>query len=64
MDNLIKVANPVKLKELENAGFSTYMTEKLNGDNVFVFSKTPELIAYLNNHFSNNDYFVCNKLHF
>ena len=64
MNNLIKVVSPVKLKELECAGFSTYMTEKLNGQDVFVFSKTPELTSFLESHFSNGDFFTSSKIHF
>ncbi len=60
----IKVVDPVKLDELKCAGFSTYMTEKQNGQDVFVFAKTPEIIAYINGRFEKGDYFYTNKLHF
>ena len=62
--NFITVSNPVKLEELKSAGFSTYMTEKQNGQDVFVFAKTPELIEYLNSRFEKGDFFYTNKLHF
>lgn len=62
--NFIMVSNPTKLEELKFAGFSTYMTEKRNGLDVFVFAKTPELIEYLNSRFEKGDFFCTNKLHF
>ena len=58
------VSNPSKLEELKFAGFSTYMTEKQNGKDVFVFAKTPELIEYLTSRFEKGDFFYTNKLHF
>lgn len=62
--NFIMVSNPTKLEEIKSAGFSTYMTEKQNGQDVFVFAKTPELIEYLNSRFEKGDFFYTNKLHF
>ena len=58
------VSNPAKLEELKMAGFSTYIQEKQNGQDVFVFAKTPELIKYLNSRFEKGDFFYTNKLHF
>jgi len=62
--NFIMVSNPAKLEELKMAGFSTYIQEKQNGQDVFVFAKTPELIKYLNSRFEKGDFFYTNKLHF
>ncbi len=60
----IKVVDPAKLEELKSAGFSTYLQEKQNGQDVFVFAKTPELIEYLNSRFEKGDFFYTSKLHF
>ena len=64
MNNLIKVLNPDKLTELKANGFNTYMLEKLNGRDTYVFTMSTELIAYLSNHFEKSDYIFCNKLCF
>jgi len=58
------VSNPDKFEKLKAAGFSTYMQEKQNGQDVFVFAKTPELIEYLTSRFEKGDFFYTNKLHF
>ena len=62
--NFIMVSNPNKFEELKSAGFRTYMQEKQNGQDVFVFAKTPELIGYLNRCFEKGDFFYTNVLHF
>ena len=62
--NFIMVSNLAKFEELKSAGFSTYMQEKRNGLDAFVFAKTPELIEYLNSRFDKGDFFYTNKLHF
>lgn len=64
LNELIKVLNSQKAKELESCGFITYTTEKLNGKDVFVFPKTPELVSYLEGHFEKSDFFYSKKLHF
>lgn len=60
----IKVLDPIKIRELESDGFSTYMKEKINGQEVAVFAETPELIRYLQSCFKKGDFFCANKLHF
>ena len=60
----ITVVNSAKLEELKLAGFSTYMTEKRNGSDAFVFAKTPEIMKYLEGCFEKGDFFYTNILHF
>ena len=62
--NFITVVNPAKLEELKLAGFSTYMMEKQNGLDAFVFAKTPEIMKYLESCFGKGDFFYTNMLHF
>lgn len=62
-NNLYKVVDPKVFKQLNKMGFN-YITEKLNGRDVFVFMKTPELEAYVLKNFANGEVFSSNKLHF
>jgi len=63
-NNFIKVANPNTAEKLKAAGFSTYMQEQMNGETVFVYAKTPELVGFLESHFARSDFFDSNRLHF
>lgn len=60
----IKVFNRYKARELHSAGF-TYMKEKdSEGNTVYVFSPTPDLLSYIHSHFEMNEYIFDNRLNF
>lgn len=60
----IKVLDPIKIQELESAGFSTYIKEIINGQNVGVFESNSKIIKYIKSHFAESDFFYANTLHF
>ena len=63
MTGVIKVVNPAVAKELAEAGF-TYIKENIQGTEVLVFWRTPDLESHLRTKFSTGDYVVDNKLSF
>ena len=63
MNSLIKVVKPDVAQKLSKSGFS-YMKEKAQGKDVFVFVASPEIIAHLSSHYSREDFFMCDKLFF
>ena len=63
MNNLIKVFDSAKAEQLINVGFE-YMLESINGQPVYAFCITEELLSYLKNNFAQNDFIVENILRF
>lgn len=61
--NLIKVLNQDKAQELINLGFK-YTTETMNGKKIHSFFMSEELKNYINSNFSEQDFFLSNKLTF
>lgn len=61
--NLVKVLNPIKAKQLEDLGFK-YTLEKFNGDDLFVFQITEELVKQIQSTFSKNDFFIDKTMNF
>ena len=59
----IKVLNPIKAKQLENLGFK-YTLEKFNGEDLFVFQITDELVKQVQSTFSKNDFFIDKTMNF
>lgn len=62
-NNLIKVFDPRKAKELADLGFR-YTLDRINNQTVYAFFVSKKLMDYLNNNFDTNDYFMNNTLHF
>ncbi len=62
-NNLIKVFNLEKAKELADLGFR-YTLDSINNQTVYAFFISKELINYLNSNFDSKDYFINNTLHF
>lgn len=59
----IKVADPVVIKELSDAGFS-YIREKINDIDMAMFEATPELMNLVCSKYSETKFIRSNKLHF
>lgn len=62
-NNLIKVFDPKKAEELANLGFR-YTLDSVNGENIYAFFVSEELLNYVNSNFESNDFFLHNMLHF
>lgn len=62
-NNLIKVLNPEKAKELADLGFR-YILDSINGESIYAFFVSEELLKYLNSNFDTKDFFLDNMLHF
>lgn len=63
MEQYIKIANPVIIKELSDAGFS-YIQEKVNNIDFAMFVASPELLDLLHRKYSAKEVVYSNKLHF
>lgn len=61
--NLIKVFNPQKATELADMGFR-YTLDSVNGQSIYAFFVSEELMTYLNSNFEANDFFYDNMLRF
>ena len=62
-NNLIKVFDPEKAEELANLGFR-YTLDSVNGESIYAFFVSEELLDYVNSNFESNDFFLHNMLHF
>lgn len=62
-NNLIKIFNPDKAKELADLGFR-YTLDSINGESVYAFFVSEELLKYINSNFDSKDFFLNNMLHF
>lgn len=62
-NNLIKVFDHKKASELANLGFR-YILDSINGQSVYAFFVSEELLEYINSHFDSKDFFLDNMLHF
>lgn len=60
---LIKVINSNKADNLVKLGFS-YIKEKINNQNVYVFTESPEILKYLQSNFDKCDFMIDNTLRF
>lgn len=60
---LIKIFNPEKAKELADLGFR-YTLDSINGQSVYAFFVSKELLSYINSNFDSKDFFLDNMLHF
>lgn len=61
--NLIKVFDSKKAKELVDLGFR-YTLDSINGQSVYAFFVSEELLKYINSNFDSKDFFLDNMLHF
>lgn len=61
--NLIKVFDSKKAKELVDLGFR-YTLDSINGQSVYAFFVSKELLEYINSNFDSKDFFLDNMLHF
>lgn len=61
--NLIKVFDSKKAEELANLGFR-YTLDSINGQSVYAFFVSKELLEYINSNFDSKDFFLDNMLHF
>jgi len=60
---LIKVINPNKANDLVALGFS-YIKEKINNQDVYVFTESSEILKHLQSNFDKCDFMVENTLRF
>lgn len=63
MKNLIIVLNPEKAEELSNLGFK-YLPQTINGQTVYSFFISEEIMQYVNSHFAKTDFLLHNRLIF
>jgi len=61
--NLIKVFDSKKAEELANLGFR-YTLDSINGQSIYAFFVSEELLKYINSNFDSKDFFLDNMLHF
>jgi hypothetical protein len=61
--NLIKVFDSKKAKELVDLGFR-YTLDSINGQSIYAFFVSEELLKYINSNFDSKDFFLDNMLHF
>lgn len=61
--NLIKVFDSKKAKELGDLGFR-YTLDSINGQSVYAFFVSKELLKYINSNLDSKDFFLDNVLHF
>lgn len=62
-NNLIKVLDSNKAKELVGLGFR-YILDSINGQPIYAFFVSEELLKYINSNFDSKDFFLDNMLHF
>lgn len=61
--NLIKVFDSKKAEELANLGFR-YTLDSINGQSIYAFFVSEELLKYIDSNFDSKDFFLDNMLHF
>ena len=61
--NLIKVFDSKKAEKLANLGFR-YTLDSINGQSIYAFFVSKELLEYINSNFDSKDFFLDNMLHF
>ena len=61
--NLIKVFDSKKAEELANLGFR-YTLDSINGQSIYAFFVSEELLKYINSNFDSKDFFLDNMLRF
>lgn len=61
--NLIKVFDSKKAKELADLGFR-YTLDSINGQSIYAFFVSEELLKYISSNFDSKDFFLDNMLHF
>ena len=61
--NLIKVFDSKKAEDLANLGFR-YTLDSINGQSIYAFFVSEELLKYINSNFDSKDFFLDNMLHF
>lgn len=61
--NLIKVFDSKKAKELADLGFR-HTLDSINGQSIYAFFVSKELLEYINSNFDSKDFFLDNMLHF
>ena len=59
----IKVFDSKKAKELADLGFR-YILDSINGQSVYAFFVSDDLLKYINSHFDSKDFFLDNMLRF
>ena len=60
---LIKTFDSQKAKELAKLGFK-YILDRMNGQSVYTFFVSEELLKYINSKYETNDFFYENILRF
>ena len=61
--NLIKVFDSEKAEKLADLGFR-YTLDSINGQSIYAFFVSKELLEYINSNFDSKDFFLDNMLHF
>ena len=61
--NLIKVFDSKKAEKLADLGFR-YTLDTINGQSIYAFFVSKELLEYINSNFDSKDFFLDNMLHF
>lgn len=61
--NLIKVFDSKKAEKLADLGFR-YTLDSINGQSIYAFFVSKELLEYINSNFDSKDFFLDNMLHF
>ncbi len=61
--NLIKVLDSKKAEKLADLGFR-YTLDSINGQSIYAFFVSKELLEYINSNFDSKDFFLDNMLHF
>lgn len=60
---LIKVLNPEKVEQLKQLGFN-YILDSINGQTIYAFCISEELLHHLHSNFDENDFFLDDVLRF
>ena len=60
---LIKLLDPKKAEQLQQLGFD-YILDSINGQPVYAFCISEELLHHLQSNFDANDFFLDNTLRF
>lgn len=59
----IKVFDSKKAKELADLGFR-YILDSINGQSIYAFFVSDDLLKHINSHFDSKDFFLDNMLRF
>ena len=59
----IKIFDSKKANELADLGFR-YILDSINGQSVYAFFVSDDLLKYINSHFDSKDFFLDNMLRF